>query len=404
MVSATRSRIKELRYVKASELAPDPRNPRRHPATQRAALQAMLADVGIADAVIARETPDGLMLIDGHLRAGLDPDQMLPVLVTDLDETEAGKVLATLDPLAAMADVDGDALARLIADAAPPIDLKAMFPDVDIAGILASEPLTDPDAVPEPSAEPVSKWGDVWLLGRHRIMCGDSGDLADVAKLLDGAAPRLMVTDPPYGVNYDPAWRKAEGFSNPAQRKDLVTHDDTTDWSPALRAYAPDVCYVWSPSGGYLLDFGRILQEADYEIRAQLIWRKQQIVISRGHYHRQHEPCFYAVRKGATAAWKGDRKQSTVWDIPNLLKAIRDDSTNPNARQELVAQKPVECMERPIRNHEGDVYDPFVGSGTTIIAAERQDRTCYAMEIAPQYVDAAVKRWEDYTGAKAALA
>ena len=143
---------------------------------------------------------------------------------------------------------------------------------------------------------------------------------------------------------------------------------------------------------GYLLDFGRILQEADYEIRAQLIWRKQQIVISRGHYHGQHEPCWYAVRKGATAAWKGDRKQSTVWDIPNLLKAIRDDSTNPDARQELVAQKPVECMERPIRNHEGDVYDPFVGSGTTIIAAERQDRTCYAMEIAPQYVDAAVKR------------
>ena len=130
------NRIKELRYVKASELAPDPRNPRRHPAAQRAALQAMLAEVGIADAVIARETPAGLVLIDGHLRADLDPDQILPVLVTDLDEAEAGKVLATLDPLAAMADVDGDALARLIADAAPPIDLKAMFPDVDLASIV----------------------------------------------------------------------------------------------------------------------------------------------------------------------------------------------------------------------------------------------------------------------------
>ena len=134
------NRIKELRYVKASELAPDPRNPRRHPAAQRAALQSMLVDVGIADAVIARETLAGLVLIDGHLRADLDPDQILPVLVTDLDEAEAGKVLATLDPLAAMADVDSDALARLISDAAPPIDLAAMFPDVDLASIVG-EPL-----------------------------------------------------------------------------------------------------------------------------------------------------------------------------------------------------------------------------------------------------------------------
>ena len=130
------NRIKELRYVKASELAPDPRNPRRHPAAQRAALQAMLVDVGIADAVIARETSGGLVLIDGHLRADLDPDQILPVLVTDLDEAEAGKVLATLDPLSAMADVDSGALARLIADSAPPIDLAAMFPDVDLGEVL----------------------------------------------------------------------------------------------------------------------------------------------------------------------------------------------------------------------------------------------------------------------------
>ena len=132
------NRIKELRYVKASELAPDPRNPRRHPAAQRAALQSMLVDVGIADAVIARDTPDGLVLVDGHLRADLDPDQLLPVLVTDLDEVEAGKVLATLDPLSAMADVDNDALARLIAESAPPVNLAEMFPDVDLGDIVGA--------------------------------------------------------------------------------------------------------------------------------------------------------------------------------------------------------------------------------------------------------------------------
>ena len=133
------NRIKELRFVKASELAPDPRNPRRHPAAQRAALQSMLVDVGRVDAVIARETLAGLVLIDGHLRADLDPDQMLPVLVTDLDEAEAGKVLATLDPLAAMADVDDEALARLIAASSPPVDLKAMFPDVDLGEVLTGD-------------------------------------------------------------------------------------------------------------------------------------------------------------------------------------------------------------------------------------------------------------------------
>ena len=206
-------------------------------------------------------------------------------------------------------------------------------------------------------------------------MCGDSGDADDVAKVLDGGSPRLMVTDPPYGVDYDAAWR--EDISHAAGRRvGQVTHDDTTDWSPALAACQPDVLYVWSPGGDHSLEFGRQIQQAGYQIRAQLIWRKPSLVVSRGHYHWLHEPCWYAVRKGATAKWVGDRKQSTVWDItwdPNVGMEMGGHST----------QKPVECMERPIRNHEGDVYDPFVGSGTTIIAAERQQRACYAIEIEP---------------------
>ena len=383
------NRIKELRFVKASELAPDPRNPRRHPAAQRAALQSMLAEVGIADAVIARETSGGLVLIDGHLRADLDPEQLLPVLVTDLDEAEAGKVLATLDPLAAMADVDNDALARLIADAAPPIDLKAMFPDVDIAGILAPEPLTDPDEAPDPPEEPISQRGDVWTLGRHRLMCGDSQDKADVERLLGGAAPRLMVTDPPYGVSYVPEWRDRLGH-HAGRARGVVTGDDKAAWQQAYELFPGDVAYVWMAS----LSINELyvdLAACSFEARALIIWNKSSIVPSRGHYHWKHEACWYAVRKGASAHWQGDRKQSTVWDISRPQKSETGHST----------QKPVECMERPIRNHEGDVYDPFVGSGTTIIAAERQGRNCYAMEIEPRYVDASVKRWEDYTGGKA---
>ena len=383
------NRIKALRFVKASELAPDPRNPRRHPAAQRAALQAMLSDVGIADAVIARETSGGLVLIDGHLRADLDPDQILPVLVTDLDEEEAGKVLATLDPLSAMADVDNDALARLIADAAPPIDLKAMFPDVDIAGILAPEPLTDPDEAPEPPDEPVSQRGDVWVLGRHRLMCGDSQDKADVERLLGGAAPRLMVTDPPYGVSYDPEWRDMLGY-HAGMARGVVTGDDKAAWQQAYELFPGDVAYVWMASLSINESYVE-LAACSFEARALIIWNKSCLVPSRGHYHWKHEACWYAVRKGASAHWQGDRKQSTVWDISRPQKSETGHST----------QKPVECMERPIRNHEGDVYDPFVGSGTTLIAAERQGRNCYAMEVEPGYVDVSVKRWEDYTGGKA---
>ena len=386
------NRIKELRYVKASELAPDPRNPRRHPAAQRAALQSMLVDVGIADAVIARETSAGLVLIDGHLRADLDPDQILPVLVTDLDEAEAGKVLATLDPLAAMAGVDSGALARLIADSAPPIDLAAMFPDVDIAGILAPEPeaLTDPDDVPELPVEPVSQRGDVWTLGRHRIMCGDSQDKADVDILLDGATPSLMVTDPPYGVNYDASWRNSGVLPYAATRIGKVGNDDSPEWGAAIPDCA-EVIYAWSPPGDHAIIFGRIIQDAGFDLRNTIIWAKQTHVISRGHYHWRHELCWYGVRTGKTARWIGDRSQTTGWPI----------SWDKNVEGGHSTQKPGECMERPIRNHEGDVYDPFVGSGTTIIAAERQGRACWAMELEPRYVDASVKRWEDYTGGQA---
>ena len=192
-----RDRVVELRRVRAGDLRPDPRNWRRHPPGQRAALSRMLDRLGYVDAVIARETPDGLVLVDGHLRAGMSPDAQIPVLVVDLDHSEAGEVLATLDPLAAMAEADRDALARLLSDldAPPPIDLKEMY-------ALAPEPaeLKPADVEPILPSEPVSRCGDLWLLGRHRLMCGDATERSQVTRLLDGAQPSLMVTDPPYGV------------------------------------------------------------------------------------------------------------------------------------------------------------------------------------------------------------
>ena len=192
-----RNRIKELRHLPAGELLPDPRNWRQHPKAQRDALQSMLDRIGYSDALIARETPDGLMLIDGHLRAGLDPSQVVPVLVTDLNETEAGEMLATLDPLAAMAETNQAALRELVFSLPTAGDLQELIEavhDTDLG--LAPEPTGDPDAVVEPPADPVSKRGDVWMLGKHRPhVRGLSATRPTWTKLLDGATPRLMVTD-----------------------------------------------------------------------------------------------------------------------------------------------------------------------------------------------------------------
>ncbi len=392
------NRIKELRYVKAFELAPDPRNPRRHPAAQRAALQSMLVDVGIADAVIARETSAGLVLIDGHLRADLDPDQILPVLVTDLDEAEAGKVLATLDPLAAMADVDSGALARLIADAAPPIDLAAMFPDVDLGGILAPEPEApiDPDDVPELLVEPVSQYGDVWMLGRHRLMCGDSTVAANVERLLGGANVDSIVTDPPYSSGGFQESDRSAGSKGTTAAYKLIPNDrlSTRGYQALIKgtlALVPisvSVVYVFTDWRMWVNLFD-VVEACGYGVRSMIVWNKESPGMGMG-WRSQHELIMCGTRENAMWSKHMDAQG-------NVITLKRD----PNL--EHPTMKPVALPDTVLETtpFAETVYDPFVGSGTTIIAAERQGRACWAMELEPRYVDSSVKRWEDYTGGQA---
>lgn len=240
--------------------------------------------------------------------------------------------------------------------------------------------------------EPVAKAGDVWVLGRHRLVCGDATDPAAVTLALDGQAPRLMVTDPPYGVSYDPAWR--ERAWRGARAVGTVLNDDRCDWREAWRLFPGDIAYVWHGAlNGSAVEASLIAE--GFLIRSQIIWDKGRLIISRGHYHWRHEPCWYAVRKGRTARWAGDRRQTTVWQVPH-----RRSETGHGT------QKPVEIMRRAILNHSrpGDrVYDPFVGSGTTIIAAEETGRFCHAIELDPIYVDLTVRRWEAFTGARAGI-
>ena len=394
-----RDRIKELRRVRAKDLIPDSRNWRRHPEKQQKAMEVVLAEVGYADALLVREDDNGnLIIIDGHLRAGVTPDTKVPVLVLDVDEAEAGKILATLDPLAAMAEADEDAWSKLIDG------LDADIPEFgdflsDLAPLKndASGGLSDEDAAPVAPESPVSRLGDLWVLGGHRLLCGDSTAKGDVERLLAGVEPGLMVTDPPYGVNYRPAWRGAALRDGAERREGNVSNDEKADWSDAWALFPGQVAYVWHASllGGVV---GDSIISNGFELRSQIVWAKPRFAISRGHYHWQHECCLYAVRKGTTASWQGDRSQTTLWRI--------DTNQNEEARNNHGTQKPVECMRRPILNHTNpgqSVYDPFVGSGTTIVAAQTIGRVCFALDVAPEYVDVAVKRWQDFTGEEAIL-
>src|ERR1700720_59025 len=281
------------------------------------------------------------------------------------------------------------------------------FGDLELKDIMADRTggLTDRDDAPAVPEHPVSVAGDLWLLGRHRLLCGDSTVATDVERVLGGVEPHLMVTDPPYGVEYDASWRN--GASINRRRSDgapgkiggralgKVLNDDRADWRDAWSLFPGDVAYVWH--GAMMVTESRdALASAGFEMRAQIIWAKNNFAISRGHYHFQHEPCWYAVRKGSTGHWCGDHKQTSVWNIDKPQKSETGHST----------QKPVECMKRPIENNSSPgqaVYDPFVGSGTTIIAAEMTGRCCHAIELHPVYVDVAVTRWQNFTGQTATL-
>jgi DNA modification methylase len=220
--------------------------------------------------------------------------------------------------------------------------------------------------------------------------------------LLQYATPVLLVTDPPYGVSLDPGWREEAGLGRQRQ-VGKVANDDRIDWSEAFELFPGDVAYVWH-AGIYAAEVAASLTSAGFAIRTQIIWAKQHFAMSRGDYHWQHEPCWYAVRKGKSSNWSGDRTQSTLWQVANLnpFGGDRDEEATGHG-----TQKPVEIMRRPILNNSriGEaVYDPFLGSGTTLIAAELTDRVCLAMDIEPRYVDLAVKRWEKLTGKQAILA
>jgi len=271
-------------------------------------------------------------------------------------------------------------------------DLSAIGADLSMLGFTTKElsvalsrveaGLTDEDEIPEVAEVAVSRPGDAWQLGPHRIACGDSRDAGLVKSLLAGTAPQLMVTDPPHGVEYDPQWRHRRGVNNSA-RKGKIKNDEIADWTPTWDLFPGEIAYVWHGAlrSSIVADS---LAKSRFAIRAQIIWAKERLVMSQGDYHWQHEPCWYAVRK--KGYWAGDRKQTTLWTIP---------TGGQDAETIHATQKPVECMRRPMLNNSSlgqAIYEPFLGSGTTLIAAQSCGRVCFGIEIDPLFVDVAIRR------------
>ena len=261
-----------------------------------------------------------------------------------------------------------------------------------LAGLRTSA-LTDPDSVPALPDKPVTRPGDIWLLGEHRIGCGNSTIAADVAPVLAGSQPHLMVTD----VGFDPSWRSRRSRSRGTPTQGEVLNHDRADWRQAYALFPGDTAYVWCGAlHGDVVTAG--LAACGFQPRAQIVWIKQHSTSSSGDYRLRHEVCWYAVRDGKTSHWQGDRKQTTVWEIadngPFGNRRRQEGSASPT-------RKPIECMRRPIVNNSSPgeaIYDPFLGSGTSVIAAEMTGRVCYGIELDPAHVDVAVRRWQLFTG------
>jgi DNA modification methylase len=381
-------------------LKPFPRNARTHSDAQVAQVAASIQEWGWTFPVLIDSAGE---IIAGHARVlaaqRLGLTEVPCIVATTWTEAQKRAYVIADNKLALNAGWDEGLLTLEFGD------LKDAGFDLGLTGFDAIEVdelfakanlkrgLTDENAVPELPAVPFTEPGDVWILGRHRLACGDCTIAADVAKALDGAKPMLMVTDPPYGVNYDPEWRARAGVNLNAGKLGHVDNDDRADWREAWALFPGDVAYVWH-AGRHAGVVEASLVASGFEIRAQIIWVKDRFALSRGDYHWQHEPCWYAVRKGRKGHWQGNRSQSTRWDI-----AARDDSGHGHG-----TQKPVEAMLRPMLNNSvagQAVYEPFCGSGTSLVAAEMSGRQCLAIELNPAYVDVAVQRWEDFSGEKA---
>ena len=255
--------------------------------------------------------------------------------------------------------------------------------------------LTDEDEVPEAPEEPISKLGDIWKLGNHKLICGDSTILNNYEKLFNENKADLLMTDPPYNVDYEGKTKDKLTIQNDSKNDDDFLQFLTDAFNNCAIHLKLGCSFYIFHSDWYGLEFRQSIKNSDLELKQNLIWAKNSMVMGRQDYQWQHEPCLYGWKRGASHSWYSDRKQTTIikYDRPSKSKL------HPT-------MKPVGLVEYLIKNsskQEDIVLDPFLGSGTTLIACEKQSRICYGIELDPKYCDVIVKRWEQFTGKKAEL-
>lgn len=388
-----------LEFWSLNRLVPSPRNARTHSEAQIAEIAGSIRAFGFANPILVGPEGD---VIAGHGRLAAARRLSLtevPVIVLEgLSELQRRQLVLADNRIALNAGWDIDLLRLELKDLSVISGELSMlgFTKNELFSLLAPPDtlgLTDENDLPVRTEVPTSRPGDIWCLGPHRLACGDCTDSDAVTTLIGDFHPPLMVTDPPYGVAYDPTWRHRAGV-NRSGRVGKVRNDERADWESAWKLFPGGIAYVWH-GALHATTVAESLVRQGFTIRAQIIWAKERLVIGRGDYHWQHEPCWYAVRSKGN--WTGDRKQTTLWTISS---GGQDTETTHGT------QKPVECMRRPIQNNSSlgeAVYDPFLGSGTTLIAAQTTGRVCLGVEVDPAYVDVAIRRWQAFTGENATL-
>jgi DNA modification methylase len=424
-----------LEWRSPEELAENPRNWRTHPAGQLTALTDIIAEVGWAGACLFNERTG--RLIDGHARRKIALDQgceKVPVLIGSWDEATEAKILATLDPIGAMAQADTAKLEALLREVST--GSEAVQDLLDELATTAGQSLlsvgqTDPDDIPAAPDAPTTQLGDTWILGPHRLLCGDSSKSEDVDRLLDGATVHLVNADPPYNVKVEPRSNNAiaAGLSSftgtthhqkldverhpekakPTQKKlrakdRPLTNDflSEEEFDKLLHAWFGNIARVLEPGrsfwlwGGYanIANYPAVLKAVGLYFSQSVIWVKEHAVLTRKDMMGNHEWCFYGWREGAAHHWFGPKNIPDVWSVKKV---------NPQSMIHLT-EKPVELATRAIQysSRPGEsVLDLFGGSGSTLIAAEQTGRRAFLLELDALYCDVIVARYEQFTGKKA---
>ena len=381
----------EIQYRRLSEITPYENNAKTHDQTQINNVAESIRQYGFVQPIVVDR--DGVIVI-GHCRAlaakKLGMESVPCVCVDDLTPEQVN-ALRLVDNKSNESDWDFD----LLADELEGLDLTGF--DFDWGLPEEETKKIEEDEAPEvdETQPPVTKTGDVWKLGRHRLMCGDSTSTECVQKLMGGVQADLLLTDPPYGVDYTGKTKDELKIENDAKSDDDFIAFLRQAFESADSVMKPGaVFYIWhADSKAYV--FRMACQMTRWEVRQVLIWVKNAMVMGRQDYQWKHEPCLYGWKAGAGHLWASDRKQTTVLEFDR-----------PTKNKEHPTIKPVALFDYQIKNNTkgGDiVLDLFAGSGTTVIACEQNGRTAYVMEYDPRYCDVIVKRWENLTGEKAVL-